>query len=192
MTKEFELPPDLMDKIPPRDKEVILLAPIFFWGKYERRKINTEGFEPVVPEVDFSDPISIIRAGFDLHRQANSDIDGDVVGTVSDILSRHPMRGELFPHLSDEQIRSICSELDDIFENQEFCAQCESWSYYDEGPEDFAINVADTMLYLQGRHIGLSWFTHINKWRNRQPIIKAVLKEKLIGKSRGLLPIGER
>ena len=190
MRKEFEVPPSLMDKIPPRDKEIILLAPIFFWAKYMRRRINTEGFEPVVPEVDFNDPISILRAGFDLQRQVNSDVDGDVVSAVSDILAKHPMRTELFPYLNDQQIREICSELDEIFENQEFCAQCESWTHYDQGPEDFAIGVAEEMLWLKGREIGLSWFSDILGWRNRLPIIKAVLREKLANKAHGLLPIG--
>lgn len=190
MTRELDEPISIVERIPPRDKEVILLAPILFWAKYTRRKINTEGFEPVVPEVDFNDLGSIFRAGFDLRRQENSDIEGDVVAAVSDILSKHPMRAELFPHLDDKQIRSVCNELDEIFENQEFCAQCESWSHYDAGPEDFAIDTANTMLYLQGEHIGLSWFTNIRKWRDRQQIIEAVLKEKLIGKVSGLLSSG--
>jgi len=188
MPKEIDVPLSIMEKISPRDKEVILLAPIFFWEKYMRRRINSEDFEPVVLEVDFNDPISILRAGFDLHRQANSDIDEDIVGAVSDALSKHPMRAELFPHLDDRQIRSICSELDGIFENQEFCAQCEAWSYYDDAsPEDFAIGVADSMLHLQGGHMGLSWFTNIHEWRDREPIIKAVLREKLSGRISGLL-----
>jgi len=158
-----------------------------------RRRVNSEGFEPVVPKVDFNDPISIIRAGFDLHRQANSDIEGDAVGAVSNVLSKHPMRAELFPHLDDREIRSICSELDKIFENQEFCAQCESWSYYDgdAGPEDFAINATSDMLWLEGEDLGLGWFSKINGWEVRQPIIEAVLREKIPGRINGLLLPGE-
>jgi hypothetical protein len=156
MARELNEPLSIMERISPRDKEVILLAPVFFWAKYMRRKINTEGFKPVVPEVDFNDPLSILRVGFDLYRQVNSDVDGDVVGAVSDILAKHPMRAKLFPNLSDQQIRHVCSELDEIFENQELCAQCESSSHYEDGPEEFAISVAEEMLYLQGGHIGLS------------------------------------
>ena len=191
MAREIDEPLSIMERISLRDKEVILLAPIFFWAKYMRRNINTEGFEPVIPEINFNDPGSILRAGFDLYRQVNSDVGGDIVGAVSDALSEHPMRAKLFPNLGDQEIRYICSELDEIFENQEFCAQCESWSHYEDGPEDFAINVADTMLYLQGGYIGLSWFTNIDKWKDRQPIIKAVLREKLSGGTRGLLLPGE-
>lgn len=187
MLKEFNVLHDIVEKIPPRDKEVILLAPIFFWAKYMRRKINTKDFELVIPEVDFSDPHSILGTWFYLHKQANSDVDGDAVGAVSDVLSKHLMRAELFPHLNDREIRNICSELDEIFENQEFCAQCESWSYYYAGPEDFAIGVAETMLWLRGGHMGLSWFTNIHKWRDRQAIIEAVLREKLSGRISGLL-----
>jgi len=190
MARELDEPLSIMERISPRDKEVILLATIFFWGKYMRRRINSEGFEPVVPEVDFNDPISILRVGFDLRRQANSDIEDNVVSAVSDIISKHPMRGEIFPHLDNAQIRSICGELDEIFENQESCAQCESWSHYEEGPEEFAINVADDMLWLQGRHLGLAWFSSINDWKYRRPIIKAVLREKLFSRISGLLPSG--
>lgn len=192
MTKEFNETLGIVERIPPRDKEVILLATVFFWAKYMRRKINTEGYKPVIPKVDFNDPMSISRVGFDLHRQANSDIDGDIIGAVSNLISRHPMRSEIFPHLSNEQIVDICSELDNIFENQEFCAQCESWSYYDQGPEDFIINVTDTMLYLKGGPIGLSWFACIHEWKHRQPIIKAVVKEKLAKQTSNSLPIGKK
>lgn len=144
-----------------------------------RRRINTEGFKPVIPDVDFNDPISILRAGFGLHRQANSDIEGNVVAAVSDILVKHPARAKLFPHLSDQQIKYTCFELDKIFENQEFCAQCESWSHYEKGPEEFAIDATDEMLWILGGHFGLAWFRRINSWKDRQAIIKAVLREKL-------------
>jgi hypothetical protein len=188
MAREIYQSQSIVEKISPRDKEVILLAPVFFWAKYTRRKINLEGFEPDVQEVDFNDPISILRAGFDLQRQANSDIDGDIVGAVSDTISRHPKRNEFFPHLTDEQIQNICNELNNIFENQEYCAQCEAWSYYDQDPKDFAINIADSMLLLKGRQVGLLWFSDIFEWKNRQQIMKTVLREKLVKRASGLLP----
>ena len=130
MAREVDVPLNVMERIPPRDKEVILLAPVFFWAKYMRRNINMEGFEPVIPEVDFNDLLSMGRAGFDVHRQVNSDVDGDVVGAVSDILTNHPMRADLFPHLSDQEIRSMCSEFDQKFEEQEFVMQCEASTHY--------------------------------------------------------------
>jgi len=191
MVKEFEESLGILERILPRDKEIILLSAVFFWVKYKRRKINTDGFEPDILDVDFNDPISILRAGFDLHRQLNSDVEGDIVGAVTDILSKYPMRIAYFPHLNKNRISSICSILNDIFENQEFCAQCESWSYYDSGLEDFTINATDTMLYLRGNYIGLSWFSNIHEWRNRQLIIKAILKERLINNANGLLLFGD-
>ena len=179
---------NILERMSPHDKEVILLAPIFFWAKYMRRKINTEGFQPVVLDVDFNDPVSILRAGFDLHRQANSDINGDSVNAVSNTLTNHPLRAELFPCLEDWEIRAVCYGLDKIFENQEFCAECESWSYYDSEPEEFAINVANEMLQLDGR---LTWFSKIDDWEFRQLIIKAILKEKLSRRVHGLPLPGE-
>jgi hypothetical protein len=191
MAREVDVPQSILERIPSRDKEVILLAPIFFWAKYMRRNINTEGFEPVIPEVDFNDLLSIGRAGFDVVRQVNSDVDGDVVGAVSDILTKHPKRAEFFPHLSDQDIWSICSGFDQKFEEQEFVMQCESSTHYEGGPEEFAISAADETLWLQGGSLKLGWFSHINDWKVRRSIIQAVLKEKLSGKISGLLSSDE-
>jgi len=191
MAREVDVPQSVLERIPPRDKEVILLAPVFFWAKYMRRNINIEGFEPVIPEVDFHDLLSIGRAGFDVHRQVNSDVDGDVVGAVSDILTKHPKRAEFFPHLSDQDIRSVCSDLDQTFEEQEFVMQCEASTHYEGGSEEFAIKAADEALWLQGGYLKLGWFSHIKDWKVRHQIIKAVLREKLFGTIRGLLSSDE-
>ena len=91
MVKELDEPLGMLETIPPRDKEVVVLGAVFFWGKYMRRQVLTEDFEPDMPSVDFDDFLSVLRAGFSLHRQENADIDGDVVGSVSDVLSKHPM-----------------------------------------------------------------------------------------------------
>jgi len=187
MATEIDVPQSVMERISPRDKEVILLAPVFFWAKYMRRNIHTEGFEPVVPEVDFNDPLSRIRVGIDLHRQVNSDVDGDVVGAVSDVLSKHPMRAELFPHLDETEIISICSEFDSRFEEGEVNMLDELQSHYKDGPEEFAIKAADEALWLPGGSLKLGWFSNINDPKVRRSIIKAILKEKLSGKISGLL-----
>lgn len=93
--------------------------------------------------------------------------------------------------MTDADIRSICWELDEIFENQEFCAQCESWSYYDTEPEDFAIGTATTMLWLSGGRIGIGWFGKIFNGRDRGVIVEAILREKLSKGSARMLLSGE-
>jgi len=191
MARELDKPLGSLETISPRDKEVIVLGAVFFWGKYMRRQVLAEDFEPDIPPVYFDDFLSVLRAGFSLHRQENVDIDGDVVGSVSDILSKHPRRQELFGNLTDSDIRNICWELDEIFENQEFCAQCESWSYYDAEPEDFAVGVASTMLWLRGSRIGMSWFNDIYSGRDRGVIVEAILREKLSRAFAGMLSSGE-
>ena len=191
MAKELDEPLGILETIPPRDKEVIVLGAVFFWGKYMRRQVLAEDFEPDIPPVDFDDFLSVLRAGFSLHRQENVDIDGDVVGSVSDILSKHPRRQELFGNLTDSDIRNICWELDEIFENQEFCAQCESWSYYDAEPEDFTVGVASTMLWLRGNRIGMSWFSDIYSGRDRGVIVEVTLREKLSRAFAGMLSSDE-
>jgi len=131
MAKEHDETSRILEKISPRDKEVILLAAIFFWEKYMRRRISSKDFVLKVPEVDLNDPISVLRAGFELNDQANSDIDGNAAIAISALILENPKRDELIPHLPDTEVKYICSDLDEMFENQEFCAQCKSWTYYD-------------------------------------------------------------
>ncbi len=191
MARELDEPLGTLEMISPRDKQVVVLGVVFFYGKYIRRQVLTEDFEPDIPPVDFDDFLSVLRAGFSLHRQENADVDGDVIGSVSDILFKHPRRQELFGNLTDSDIRSICWKLNEIFENQEFCAQCESWSYYDAEPEDFAIGVAGIMLWLRGSRIGMSWFSDICRGRDREVIVESILSEKLSRGFAGMLSSGE-
>lgn len=191
MSEDLREPLSFLEKIPPRDKEIILLAPVYFYGKYMRRNINVEGFEPNVPDWNDDDPISILRAGFSIHRQINADFEGNAVGAISEALSNHSMRRKLFPHLDNEEIENICWKLDEIFENQESCAQCKSRSYYEaETPEEFAIDTAADLLPLQGG-LGISWFGHKISFKDRAAIIKAIIREKTSGKIRKLLLTGE-
>jgi len=192
MPEEVDKPRDILEKIPPHDKEVILLAPIYFFGKYVRRNVNSKDFKPVIPKFDPKDPFSIIRIAFSINRQANSDIEGDAPSAISEIITKHPMRNQLFPNLKDTEISNICWELDNIFENQEYCAQCESWSLYDtKNPEEFAINASEAMLWLCGGNVGIPWFARISLWKDREIIIKKVLKEKLSSQLHKFLPVGK-
>jgi len=180
MARELDQSLGILDRIPPRDKDIITLGAVFFYGKYVRRQGLSEGFKLEIPPVDFDDCRSVLTAAHSLHRQEHADIDGDAVRSVSDILSNHPRRQDLFGHLTDRDIRTICYELDEKFENDEFCAWCEMRSNYDDvEPEEFAINSAGTMLWLGGKRSNISWFRDMQLWRDREAIIKVILKEKL-------------
>ena len=184
MVKEQDKLLNILEKISPLQKEILLLAPVFFWGKYMRRKINSEDFKPRVGKIDFNDPISVLKAKLDFYAQANSDIEGDVVGTISNFLIKHPKRNTLFPHLSNDRIESICFDLEDYFENQELCAEAEGWSYYDEvTPEEFAIHTADAILYF----FGIPLYKEISSPEDREIILEAVLKEKSLDNINNLL-----
>ena len=177
----------MIEKIPVRDKEVILLTTVFFWAKYQRRKIGTEDFTPTIPNVDMSDPIAILTAGFDILREAHSDRDGSAVEAVAKMAIDHPSRVELFPHLIDKQIRTAVGVAEGIFENQEECAWCEGWSHYDQAnPGEFAIEATGEALRLAGRQVGVPWFEKIDQWKDREAIIKAVSGEKLPHRLGGL------
>ena len=196
MAKELDEPLSIIEKIPPRDKEVILLATTFFWGKYKRRRIYSKDFKPLSPEIDWDDDMSRIMGQIEFYRQQNDDIDGDAVDAVSNILSKHPMRDKFFPHLDNKQKEKICSTLNTLFEIQEFKLQKQDASFYCfKNVEEFAINVTDTILHLKGGYYGITWFGKIDKSlersKYRQSIIRAVLNEKLSGKIDGLLSLGK-
>ncbi len=191
MSKDLGEPLGFLEKIPPRDKEIILLAPIYFYGKYMRRKVNVEGFRQ--PDWDENDFTSWLSAAHNLFDQANTDIEGDVVGAISKALTEHPMRDKLFPNLKDKDILLACQKLEDIFYNEEFVDWVEgSSSYYDvDGPNEFAIDTANSILYVYGPDIGMDWFRKIDSFDDRKLIIKAVLSEKASGNIAGLLSSGE-
>src|SRR5690606_4291867 len=88
--------------------------------------------------------LQLAAFGMYLDRELNSDIDGKAKDTIPAILIEHPLRKHLFGDLSELQIHYYCSQLDQTFERQEYCAQCESWSYFDEeeGAAEFALGNA--------------------------------------------------
>jgi len=102
------------------------------------------------------------------------------------------MRNKLFLNLENKEIRNICEKLDKAFETQEINAQLELWSYYDvESPEGFAMYAASTMLLIEGRHIGIGWFSKIFAGKDRETIMEVIMKEKAFSDITGLLFPGE-
>ena len=188
-----------VEKMPSRDKSVIVLAVNYFWLKYMRRGISLRDLS----NVDFEDPIAVLGINLELERQA-SDIDRDAQAVISAIILNNPKRHEVIPRLSDAEVRDICSDLDEMFKNQEYCASCEGWSYYydsdseDLAPEEFAVDTASMMLYLCSsryscinKHVDnfrMDWFSDIYSGEERGKIIEAVLAEKLPRGFHGLLP----
>jgi len=196
MERELKAQPDLVDlinKIPERDKELLVLTPLFFWAKWQRRNILTENFNPVIPEFDANDPISIISAGFALQSQMNDDMDGDAVHAISVMMIDHPGRKELFPNLNDREIENICNSLENEFEEREYIARTEASSLYEDefgqshNPINFAIGTASHILFMPGDgRISILWFNKLSKSEYGESIIKALLQEKIRGNNLGL------
>jgi len=190
------MPFNKVERLPPRDRDVIFLAVCFFWLKYYRRSSQQPGFEPTLPEPYPSDPpfLQILKAAFDLKRQQDADSEGDAVGGAAGLITNHPLRPKLVGVLTDTEVRGVCSSLDAIFENQEFCAWCESWSYYDDtDPQEFALSVATEMLWLCGGQARLPWFQGIFLYKVRRQVVESVVAHRAseIGGLRGLLTAGE-
>lgn len=156
MSRELDEVQKVFEKITPRDKEVILLAPIYFWAKSLR--ISQPGAA-----------------------------DENIVWVVSDVLLNHPKRAELFPHLSDIEIRQFCRGFDTIIEYRKFALEAEGESMPEEEPDEFIFRAAGEALYGRGTPGALPKFIEIDNFRTRQAVIKAVVHEKLPGKISGLL-----
>lgn len=182
-----------VETIGEKDKEVIFIGTLYFYGKHLRRNIHNENFEPDVLDWSEHDPLSILKAGFDMHRQLNDDFEGDSVGVISTKLAEHTLREELYPNLDDSEVFRVCRVLDEIFELQEFCAMSEARSYYEpeEAPLEFAIHTAATMMDLRSRSLGIGWFGRIFAHKNRTAIITAIIKSKLTGDIKDFLSSGD-
>lgn len=156
-----------------------------------RRKINFDNFEFDISGIDFDGSFPISHAGFELRKQENSDIEGDAAGGISQFLINHQKRDEFFPDLDDEEIIRMCRVFDEEFENAEMVMRNRGNSYYEDvGLEKFVIDNADNTLYFLGRRLGIGWYSKIHRWKDRQPIIRTVLVEKLSVGIGGLLSAG--
>lgn len=179
MKKELSRPFEFLKKISSHDKEVILLATVFLWGKFNRQAIHDETFNPSLPEIETDNPYLIGLLGFSAAQQANADIEGDAPGKISEAIINHPSRNELFSHLENEEIEQICHRLETAFELDELAAKSECRSLYkDVSPELFAIARASEILWELNRSLKISWF-NIPEGLVRKAIVEAVIKDKL-------------
>lgn len=177
---ERKADPELLKLISPHDQEIIFLAFVLFWVKYIRRNGAQEDFELKRSEVDFSDPGSVLRAALDLHLQETGDPSGDVVKLIIDRISQTSARDKLFPSLNEDEIRETLYLLDNGFEDQETYNYLRRNSAYlnVSGPEEFPLHAAGTMLWLCGRDLEIGWMGGIDRWKDREYLIKEVVKAK--------------
>lgn len=155
-----ELRTFFQEKVKPgMEREIVLLGLFFFQSKYDRRKIANNLYKEIPP--DFSHPLAPAKWFFQNAREANSEIEGGIEEFVSETIINNPRRLEFFPLLSDSQIKGYVSAFNKIFENQEYCARCECWSYYDTPPEEFAKETCADMIRL------LSFVTEYSYGRDR-------------------------
>ncbi|MCX6816885.1 MAG: hypothetical protein NTZ93_03400 [Candidatus Beckwithbacteria bacterium] len=177
MGKELIRPSEFLKNISPHDKEVILLATAFFWGKFNRQAIHDETFKPSLPGIVTDDPHLIGLLGFSAAQQANADIEGDAPGKISEAIINNPSRNKLFNHLKNEEIEQICHRLEIAFELDELAAKSECRSLYtDVSPELFAIARASEILWERNRSLNIRWF-NIPDGSVRKAIVEAVIKE---------------
>lgn len=162
-----------------QQKQVVVLAATYFWIKFQRQNQLQENFETPTPEFDGSTPevVQILREALKIEKAKHGDIGGSSVKAYSEIISEHPLRQKLFGELSDNEIKSICHSLEDMFDNQEFCAFCESWSMWDaESATEFTLNTTPDMLWLA--HLNnMSWFRKIYSFAARRAIVEIVLRD---------------
>lgn len=174
------------EKMVALESQLVLLSALFFRAKYERMKITAGEYKEVPPDPAQPDFLKPLSWYFNNVREATGDIEGDIVGFVAGSIKNNPNRG-VFSYLPNEQIEEYCSALEEMFENQEFCARCESWTYFDIEPEDFPVVATADMLDL----IAHSSITPLGRtanillhpikqwphsWRERQERVKKILQ----------------
>ena len=189
-----------LENIPQRDQEVIALAVVFFWLKYMRRKAMRQDFQPTPPRpLDPRNPFDVVGLVWEIKLDGNGDISGQGASGIAQLLKDHCLRSKLFGTLSDDMISGACAELEDLFVNQEWCAHCENWSYFDDpDPENFAFQQATLFLDLieewPSRHYSyLRWFCAIREYGVKLVIVQAILKNIMgqHGSKRSFLPLLE-
>lgn len=162
------------------EREIVLISVLFFKVKRDRLKIANDAVEMVEIPQDPAAPegLEALRWVFAQMREEKSDIEGDVVGFFTRTILEHPQMATHFYLLNPKMISNICSNLDEMFENQEWCAQCEGESYYGQDPEEFHINTAADMIFLCGG-FGIP---EMRKWSNYYPypmgveVVKKILR----------------
>lgn len=140
---------ELLQRIPKKDKEVILLAAAFFQGKWVLEE-NT--------------PVELIREEKPTEK-------------VVEAIINSPNRASLFPGLQDEEISNTCWMLDKEYKQQQMVIGDEGRSFFDAGPKIFAVQTAAEVLQQCAGTIKMGWFGGIKDPRIRGIVIAEVLKE---------------
>ena len=172
MSQDTELSLARIDQISPYDKEIILLAALFFYAKSITKRAHIREFLSKIPEDNFA-----------LYQIANSAIGGDTAEKIAEIFINHPLRAKLFPNLNNCSLGLACEILNKVFENEEFCRRCEvgPLDYVETTPSQFALETASIVLDLQrfnrGNNLGLEWFAKFDDYRERQALIGLILQE---------------
>lgn len=79
MGKELKPPSEFLKNISPHDKEVIILATAFFYGKFNRQAVPNETFKPSLPESE-----AIINSPF--RNKLFSHLANEEIGRICSIL----------------------------------------------------------------------------------------------------------
>lgn len=170
---------ELVSVLPEKQKQLFTLAATFFWVKYNRQKQLQADFSS--PEVKTPDSILDIKILFQealkINEAHHGDRDGDSVAAYLRMLEEAGLDTVLFSQLSIEEMRTICYELDDMFENQAFCAFAEGWSMWEAiSDTEFMLDTTPAILWLVSIN-DLKWFQRIGPFVDRRAIIEVVLEE---------------
>jgi len=174
----------MIEELPIKDRETIVLSVFYFWLKFTRRNGLNPDFKMDISEKNAKEiqdsAIPPIALALNMERQLNADVSGSAQKAISEIILANPVRTALLSNLEDNDIHGIISEIDDMFENQEFCAMCESWSYYEEtNPENFAISTTAAILWLTDWPAHINWFRQTSAYKDREKVVRLILSYTL-------------
>jgi len=129
-----------------REEEIFFFSALFFYFKYAVHTILWQTLRDPrshegSPEQDTEWAMGVLRSLPKKDEQVTFFLKKLF---TDERISEHPWV------LQEEEIARLLRSLQAMFKNQEFCAQCEAWSYYDiEDPKGFAVGVTSEMLTLR-------------------------------------------
>jgi len=163
-----------------RDTEVFFLAAMFFYFKHQ---VRARFWEILQDERAGTDDEWGIAELLKLPQR------GKVVSFFVEKLVESGAWTKCFVALSLDEGYSLLRSLEQIFGNQESCAESEGWSHYDtQSPDEFALDTAQSMLALlhvahscvgMESSVRVRWFEKIRAGQDRYDIVRSAVAEML-------------
>ena len=164
-----------------REKEIFLFAALFFYFEYVVHSVIESIFRDPRTQTETDSRWAIDELNMLPKKGEHVDFFMERIFANEEII-------KYLEFLGRNEVMSLLRSLEETFRNQEFCAQVESWSYFNaKNPEDFALDTASAMLTLlpfaqnDGIYtpVRVLWFEGIFNGEERYTILRKAVLEML-------------